>query len=59
MKGESKMLAVVSSLNGERGRCGNANYVETRIKKYRKHKELKHIPPNFLLRARHPLCLAR
>jgi hypothetical protein len=47
----TKLEAVVASLNGERAPCGNANYMETRVREYHRRKELKHIPLNFLLRA--------
>jgi hypothetical protein len=54
-----KLEVVVASLNGERARCGNANYMETRVREYHKRKELKHIPLNFLLRARRSSSVAR
>lgn len=40
VEGESKMLELVTSLNGERTRCSSVNYMETRVREYHKRKVL-------------------
>ena len=44
VEGESKMLELVTSLNGERAHCSNVNYIETKVRDYDKRKELTHTP---------------
>ena len=38
------MLELVTSLNGERARCSNVNYIETNMREYHKRKERTHTP---------------